>query len=464
MKFYNKSSEILRKNKEKGGCEMKSKKMTYTSLCAVVISSTMLLGGCVQTSEPFDMSLKKLSKNLDAATESLLGFGDVFNEDEFEIEKNIATFEVEDDLYLDVALTKDDKVQSVTVRLDDANEDDLGEGFINLAGVTMFALDKELNEEGLIENIYYLIEMDVEHLLETGDTEDVYSYDEDRELVRNEVRYELTMDDEDTLRLLATRTDEEDTENIEGFDDIIYSNLGLDKELIESLSSFIEESFGEDATINDLHTDGKGAGVAVIGKGETESKEEETTKKDESNNASSSSSSTSSVAKKSSPSNPGKVGEPVLATIKNYKTSSLADVEITLDKVVRGEEAIKIVDKYNAQDNVSTIDYSDLVEGKTELMVLEYTVEVVSDEPSDSYFSTYSTYLKDLDGESSAEGNGYSFWSGAWSINDSNNYPNLKVGKPATYRVVLSAPTGVDDFLIKLEQYENETDAYFSLK
>lgn len=444
---------------------MKGKKLTYTSLCTAVVSSSLLLGGCVPMSEPFDMTIKKLSKNLNTEAEEFLGADDFFDEDDFEIKKKLATFEADDDLYIEAELTRDGKIRSVTVRMDDVDEEDLGDGFVNLASVTMAALDDELDTEELVENVYYLVNMNVEQLFETFDSDGIYSYDEDKELIRNEIRYELTLDDDDTLRLTATKTKESDTKGVEKFKNIIQDNLDVG-EFGEALEGFLEETFGEDTTATEIYSDGNGAGAMVV---DTNDKEEETSSNISNNvnsnsSSNSSSASTSSKVEKSSPSNPGRVGDTVLATIKNYKTGKYADVEVTLNKIVRGDEAIKMVDKYNAQDNASEIDYSSLEPGETELMVFEYTVEVVSDEPSDSYFTTYSAYLKDLDGESSAEGNGYSFWMGAWSIDDTSNYPNLKVGQPATYRKVMTVPVGLDDYLIRLECYENEVDAFFSLK
>lgn len=432
---------------------MKSKKLTYTSLAAVMTSS-LLLGGCsLSTQQPFDLTLKKVTKQINKGVEEVAYVEDFMEVDDFEIEKNKAIMEIDDDVYLEVELTRDEKVKSVAVRLEDADEDDVNNVFTDMVAVLAVALDEDADKLEAIEILNHLIEIDF--------NEGVFSYDEDREVVRNEVKYALSMDDEDVLTLVATRTIEEDTEDVETIKEIVLDQFGIDEdeyeefeETWEELDAFLHDGYDQE----DESTDD----ASVVFEDVEEEEEEE--KKSNSTSNKETTSSALVEGKVTTPNNPAKVGETASASIKNYKTDSFAQTTITLDKATRGKDAIKMIDDYHdSGDNIMEFDYSQLVEGKTELLILDYTVNVTSDEPEDSYFSDYSVYIKALDGESTAEGNGYRFIFGGDDMNTYEDYPDLEVGKPENFRVILTVPTGSDDFLIRFESYGAEDYTYFKL-
>ena len=165
-----------------------------------------------------------------------------------------------------------------------------------------------------------------------------------------------------------------------------------------------------------------------------------------------------------SPSNPAKIGQSAVVDFKNLKTSSMVKGEIKIVNVVRGDKALKIVEEYNAGGNTLTIDTSDIQDG-TELMVFEYELTSPKTDDAKDYYSSVSFDLTAMDGESTLEANGYSFWSSPRTITDSDDYEILEgAGHTVRHRMVVLVPENYDDFLLVADYYDGEQAAYLSVK
>lgn len=195
---------------------------------------------------------------------------------------------------------------------------------------------------------------------------------------------------------------------------------------------------------------------------DTITQKEEVTVKEETKeeSASTSKNSTTSLA---TPSNPAKLGETVPISFKNYTKNEMVEGTITLNKIIRGKEALRRIDEYNEKSTLSTIDYSELDDAISEIMLFEYTLTAPSTDSKSDHYGSVSSDIVANDGESAVKYNGNSY---LFSLTKSLNleYDDLKVGKPATFTYIVEVPKGYDDFLLEFSAYEGEIKAYFTVK